>query len=68
MASGIDPELRRRVAAGEYVVDPHAVAGAILRRRSDRAEARRLSRMLVAGELDDLAVAPDEPRARPGGD
>jgi hypothetical protein len=64
----IDPELMRRVAAGEYVVDPHAVAAAMLRRRADRAEARRLSRMLVAGELDELAAAPDEPRPGPGFD
>jgi hypothetical protein len=64
----IDPELMRRVAAGEYVVDPHAVAAAMLRRRADRAEARRLSRMLVAGELDGLAAAPDEPRPGPGRD
>ena len=68
MDRGIDPELMRRVAAGEYVVDPHAVAAAILRRHADRAEARRLSRMLVAGELDGLAAAPDEPRTSPGGD
>ena len=65
---GIDPELRRQVAAGEYVVDPHAVADAILRRQADRADARRLSRVLVAGELDGLAVRSDEPDARPGND
>jgi hypothetical protein len=64
----VDPELRRRIAAGEYVVDPHAVASAMLRRSAHRAEARRLSRMLVAGELDGLPVAPDEPDARPGRD
>jgi hypothetical protein len=64
----IDPELMRRVAAGEYVVDPDAVAAAMLRRHADRAEARRLSRMLVAGELDGLAVGPDEPCAGSGGD
>jgi hypothetical protein len=65
MDRGIDPELMRRVAAGEYVVDPDAVAAAMLHRHALRAEARRLSRMLVAGELDGPSVAPDEPRARP---
>lgn len=68
MGRGIDPELMRRVRAGEYVVDPHAVADAMLRRRSDRAAVRRLSRMLVAGELDRGAVRSHEPRARPRGD
>jgi hypothetical protein len=68
MGRRIDPELMRRARAGEYVVDPHAVAEAILRRQADRAEARRLSRMLVAGELDGPSVGPDEPCARPGGD
>jgi hypothetical protein len=67
MERGIDPELMRRVAAGEYVVDADAVARAILRRGADRAAARRMSRMLVAGDLDRLPVAPDEPRSRPGG-
>ena len=68
MERGIDPELMRRVRAGEYVVDAQAVAAAILRRSADRAAARRLSRMLVAGEVDGLPVDPQEPRARPGGD
>jgi hypothetical protein len=68
MERGIDPELMRRVAAGEYVVDADAVAAAILRRAADRAAARRLSRMLVSGELDGQSVGPEEPRARPGGD
>jgi hypothetical protein len=62
---GIDPELMRRVAAGEYVVDPHAVAAAMLRRRADLAEARRVSRMLVAGELDELPTAAEKPRPGP---
>ena len=66
MGHGIDPELMRRVRAGEYVVDAHAVAAAILRRSADRAAARRLSRMLVAGELDGPSAGPDEPDARTG--
>ena len=64
----VDPDLKRRVANGTYVVDPHAVAEAMLRRRADRDQARRLSRMLVSGELHRPAVGPDEPRARPRGD
>jgi hypothetical protein len=68
MGRQIDPELMRRVAAGEYVVDPHAVADAIVRRSADRAAARRLSRVLVAGELDGLAVEPHEPDPGPGDD
>jgi hypothetical protein len=65
MGHGIDTELMRRVRAGEYVVDPHAVADAMLRRHADRAAARRLSRMLVARELDRVPVRPDEARSRP---
>ena len=58
----------RRVAAGEYVVDPHAVAAAILRRRADLVATRRLSRMLVSGELHWGAVGAEEPRPRPARD
>jgi hypothetical protein len=43
----IDRELQRRVAGGEYVVDPHAVAEAMIR-RARISEAQRFSRMLVA--------------------
>ena len=68
MERGIDPELMRRVRAGEYVIDAQAVAAAILRRSADRAAARRLSRMLVAGELDGPAVGPDQPDPRTGRD
>jgi Anti-sigma-28 factor, FlgM len=50
----VDPELRRRVASGEYVVDPHAVAEAMLR-RARIAEAERFSRMLVAAQRERLA-------------
>ena len=68
MDSGIDPELMRRVAAGEYVVDPHAVADAILRRSAERHEARRLLRVLEAREGDGLPVRPDQPQPGPGRD
>jgi hypothetical protein len=64
----VDPGLLRRIRDGEYVVDPHAVAEAMLRRGAQRAEAQRLSRMLVARELDRLPGRPDEPGARPGRD
>jgi hypothetical protein len=68
MATTIDPELRRRVQSGEYTVDPRAVAEAMLRRRDDLAAARRLSWVLVAGELDGISFRPDEPEAGAGVD
>lgn len=48
----IDPDLVRRVAGGEYEIDPHAVAEAMLRRRARLNEVRHLSRMLVASEFE----------------
>jgi hypothetical protein len=48
----IDPDLVGRVAAGEYEIDPHAVAEAMLRRSARLNELRRLSRMLVASDLE----------------
>lgn len=63
--SGIDPELRRLVAEGRYVVDPRVVAEAILQRLRDR----RLSRVLVAPELlNGRAVGVDEHDAGAGFD
>jgi hypothetical protein len=62
---GVDPALLRALETGTYVVDPHAVADAILRRREQLAEARRLA-VLVAAQLDDPAVGAedlDEPAA-----
>jgi hypothetical protein len=53
---GIDPALAQAVANGTYVVDPAAVADAILRRHSDVADARRLSEVLVAAERDERAA------------
>jgi len=64
----VDRELTERIRAGEYVVDPRAVAEAMLRRSADRAEARRLSRMLVARELDRPAGRRDEPGPGPARD
>jgi hypothetical protein len=63
---GVDPALLKALDEGSYVVDPHAVAEAMLRRREQLAEARRLSKMLVAAQVDDGAVARpdlDEPAA-----
>jgi hypothetical protein len=58
-------ELMRQVRAGEYVVDPYAVAGAMLGRRSVR-EALLSSEVLEPAELDGPSVGADEPGARPG--
>ena len=44
--TGIDPTLARTVVRGEYVVDAHAVAEAMLRRRSARRDSA--SGVLVA--------------------
>ena len=63
---GVDPKLPRALEEGTYVVDPRAVAEAMLRRRDHLAEARRLSKVLVAAQVDEGAVgAPDldEPAA-----
>jgi hypothetical protein len=48
----IDPDLVRRVAGGQYEIDPHAVAEAMLRRRARLNQLRQLSRMLVASEFE----------------
>jgi hypothetical protein len=53
------PELRRRVAAGEYVVDPHAVAEAIVR-QAQISEAQRFSRMLEAAKAERLATGVEQ--------
>ena len=62
---GVDPSLVKALAQGTYVVDPRAVADAIVRRHEDLAEARRLSRVLVSAQLDRQPVLPedDEPAA-----
>ncbi len=53
------PELRRRVAEGEYVVDPHAVAEAIMR-HAQISEAQRFSRMLEAAKAERLATGVEQ--------
>jgi hypothetical protein len=62
---GIDPALVKALTQGSYVVDPQAVADAILRRHEDLAEARRLSRVLVTAQVQDPPVdsAQDNPAA-----
>ena len=63
---GVDPALLKALEEGTYVVDPHAVAEAMLRRREQLAEARRLSKVLVSAEVDDAPAGPadlDEPAA-----
>ena len=52
---GVDPALLQALEEGTYVVDPRAVAEAILRRHEKMAEVRRLA-VLVAAQLDDSAV------------
>ena len=64
----VDADLQRRIAEGRYVVDPHAVAEAMLRRSADRADARRLSRMLVSGEVDRLPRGVEKPDPGAGRD
>jgi hypothetical protein len=53
--NGVDPQLLKSVREGTYVVDPHAVAGAILQRQQDRREAGRLAGMLESLERDGFA-------------
>jgi hypothetical protein len=47
----VDPDLFRRVSGGEYEIDPHAVAEAMLRRSARLSELRRRSRVLVAANV-----------------
>jgi len=50
----VDPHLVNAVREGTYIVDPYAVAGAMLQRSERYAEADRLATMLEAGEVDGL--------------
>jgi hypothetical protein len=62
---GVDPALLNALEQGTYVVDPHAVAEAIVRRHQRLAEVRRLA-VLVAAQVDDPAAGRsqlDEPAA-----
>jgi hypothetical protein len=60
-------ELMRKVRAGEYVVDPYAVAGAMLERRHVR-QALMSSEVLEPAEVDRLAAGADEPDPSAGTD
>jgi hypothetical protein len=53
---GVDPALLKALDEGTYVVDPHAVAEAMMLRREQLAEARRLSKVLVAAQVDEAAA------------
>jgi hypothetical protein len=59
----VDPELMRRVRAGEYVVDPHAVAGAMLRAGVLRPGP---SAVLEAPQAGDPPPGADEPEPGSG--
>jgi hypothetical protein len=62
---GVDPTLLKAIETGTYVVDPRAIADAIVRRHQNLEEARRLS-VLVTGHLDYPSVGRtqfDEPSA-----
>jgi hypothetical protein len=60
---GIDPQLVQAVRDGSYVVDPDAVAGAILRRGRQRLagvlEALECDAPPVLAEEDDSGTFPD---------
>jgi hypothetical protein len=63
VSTGINPALARRISRGEYVVDEHAVAEAIVRCW------RRDSLVLVAAQsLDRAAVRADEEQLPAGND
>jgi hypothetical protein len=56
----IDPDLVGRVAAGEYEIDPHAVAEAMLRRHARLNELRQLSRVLVPSDVKRASAGPEQ--------
>ena len=58
----VDPELRLRIARGDYDVDPQAVAQAIIERIAGP------SGVLEPAELDRLVVFPEDDESHPGGD
>ena len=58
----VDQELRIRIARGEYSVDAHAVAQAIIDRVAGP------SGVFVPAQLDRLFVLAEEDESGPGGD
>jgi hypothetical protein len=65
---GVDPALLKALERGTYVVDPHAVAEAMLRRQRNLAEARRLSTVLIAAQLDEPAAGRPQRDSAAGAD
>lgn len=61
-------ELMRKVRAGEYVVDPYAVAGAMLERRHVRQALMSSDEVLEPAEVDRLADGTDDPDSLAGPD
>jgi hypothetical protein len=57
---GVDPALLKALEQGTYVVDPLAVADAIVRRHEELAEARRLSHVLVSAQIHEPPVGRPE--------
>ena len=53
-------DLKRRIAAGEYRLDAHAIAEAMFGRADRELEAERRSAVLEPGELDDGAGGVDQ--------
>lgn len=65
MAGTMDKqELMRKVRAGEYVVDAHAVADAMLGRTYVRQALMGSSEVLEPADLDRASARPDEPDPR----
>jgi len=58
-------DLRRRIAAGAYAVDPRVVADAMLRRRAQPPAGGAGSPMLVARELDWLFPGAEQGESGP---
>ena len=61
----VDPDLVKAIREGTYVVDPHAVAGAIIARQERRAEAQRLATVLEAGERNGGPVGGSDDESGP---
>ena len=55
-------DLKRRIDTGEYEVNPHAVARAIIGRRTP---GQPVSDVLVPAEVEQSAIGSDEPETPP---
>jgi Anti-sigma-28 factor, FlgM len=58
-------DLKQQIASGRYEVDPHVIAGAILKRRS---AGQTVSDVLVPAEVDGGPVVAEKPKPGPGRD